>query len=115
MSHELRTPLSAILGFAEAMREQVYGALNERQDRALQRIEDTGRHLLAINDILDFAKIGAGKLELARELVSIDQVCQASLYVVSPAAQAKQITLPVPARPGRQAGRRRRAPAPSRS
>ena len=94
MSHELRTPLSAILGFAEAMREQVYGALNERQDRALQRIEDTGRHLLAlINDILDFAKIGAGKLELARELVSIDQVCQASLYVVSPAAQAKQITL----------------------
>ncbi len=95
MSHELRTPLSAILGFAEAIREQVYGALNERQDRALQRIEETGRHLLAlINEILDFAKIGAGKLELARELVSIEQICQASLYVVSPAAQAKQIALP---------------------
>ncbi len=66
MSHELRTPLNAVLGLSEALQEQVYGMLNQTQLRTLKSIEESGRHLLdLINDILDLAKIGAGKLDLA--------------------------------------------------
>jgi signal transduction histidine kinase len=63
MSHELRTPLNTILGLSEALQEQVYGPLSEKQLRALHSIEESGRHLLAlINDILDVSKIEAGQL-----------------------------------------------------
>ncbi|MBI1891245.1 MAG: response regulator [Burkholderiales bacterium] len=63
MSHELRTPLNAILGYAQILkREKV---LNERQAVGLRTIQQSGEHLLTlINDILDLAKIEAGKLEL---------------------------------------------------
>lgn len=62
MSHELRTPLNAILGLSEALQEQVYGSLTEKQHQSLPRIEESGRHLLAlITDILDLSKIEAGK------------------------------------------------------
>jgi signal transduction histidine kinase len=72
MSHELRTPLNAILGLSEALQEEVYGPLNDRQRRSLHHVEESGQHLLdLINDILDLAKIGAGKLELELEPASI--------------------------------------------
>ena len=65
MSHELRTPLTGILTMSETLQEQVYGILNQDQNRAVRDIEECGRHLLAlINDILDVAKIEAGKIEL---------------------------------------------------
>jgi signal transduction histidine kinase len=65
MSHELRTPLKAVLGISEALCEQAYGPITDRQDRALQTIAESGRHLLTlINDILDLAKIGVGKIDL---------------------------------------------------
>ena len=61
----------------------VYGPLNDRQHRSLHSIEESGRHLLElINDILDLAKIGAGKLEL--DLEPVDRmICQASLRLIS--------------------------------
>ncbi|NTU78402.1 MAG: PAS domain S-box protein [Chloroflexales bacterium] len=91
MSHELRTPLNGILGFSEAMQEQIYGALNERQLRALATIESSGRHLLAlINDILDISKMEAGKLELQSEPCVLDDICQTSLQLVRGMAQKKQ-------------------------
>ncbi len=63
MSHELRTPLNAILGYAQLLPMQ--GGLSERQARALETISRSGEHLLAlINDILDLARIEAGRLEL---------------------------------------------------
>ncbi len=94
MSHELRTPLNAVLGLSEALREQTYGPLNARQDRTLAMIEDSGRHLLdLINDVLDLAKIGADKLVLEHERVIVEQICEASLRMVSQTAQAKQIEL----------------------
>ena len=65
MSHELRTPLNSIIGFSEALREKMFGPLNEKQDDYLKDIHDSGRHLLSlINDILDLSKIEAGKMEL---------------------------------------------------
>jgi PAS domain S-box-containing protein len=66
MSHELRTPLNAILGFADIMRDEMYGALGDDRYREYAGlIHDSGMHLLdLISDILDMAKIEAGKTEL---------------------------------------------------
>ncbi|MBI4380450.1 MAG: GAF domain-containing protein, partial [candidate division NC10 bacterium] len=65
MSHELRTPMNAVLGFSEILRDRHFGPLTEKQARFVNNILVGGRHLLAlINDILDLAKIEAGKMRL---------------------------------------------------
>jgi signal transduction histidine kinase len=65
MSHELRTPLNAIDGYAELLSMGIHGALNDNQQRDVDRIRRSGRHLLAlINDILSFAKLEAGQVEV---------------------------------------------------
>jgi signal transduction histidine kinase len=65
MSHELRTPLNAIIGFSEALLEKMFGEINEKQKDYLQDIHSSGQHLLSlINDILDLAKVEAGRMEL---------------------------------------------------
>ena len=67
MSHELRTPLNAILGFSEVLAERMFGEVNEKQAEYLQDILSSGRHLLSlINDILDLAKVEAGRVAPAR-------------------------------------------------
>lgn len=92
MSHELRTPLNAILGLSEALQEQVYGSLTEKQHQSLHRIEESGRHLLAlITDILDLSKIEAGKVELTVSPVDAAGVCQASLCLIRENAQQKHL------------------------
>ena len=94
MSHELRTPLNAILGRSEVMREELYGPVTERQQVALQSIEESGRHLLAlINDILDLSKIEAGKLDLEIEEVLVDSLCRESVRMVAQIALSKRIAL----------------------
>lgn len=91
MSHELRTPLTGILGLSEAMQLQTFGALNDRQLKALKNIETSGRHLLElINDILDLSKIEAGKLELHFDTCQAADICQASLQLVRGMAQQKR-------------------------
>jgi signal transduction histidine kinase len=65
MSHDLRTPLNAIGGFADLIAEGVYGPVNDAQRKAMARIRRAGNHLLTlINDILSFAKIEAGRVQL---------------------------------------------------
>jgi PAS domain S-box-containing protein len=94
MSHELRTPLNAVLGLSEALQEEVYGTLTEKQRFSLQTIEESGRHLLTlINDILDLAKIEAGREELSLDTVMVDMVCQASLRMIKQAAQKKNLRI----------------------
>jgi CheY-like chemotaxis protein len=71
MSHELRTPLNTILGMAEALQEEMYGAMNAKQQDSLRHIDESGRHLLTlINDILDLSKAQAGKFELDVEALA---------------------------------------------
>jgi len=94
MSHELRTPLNSILGLSEALLEEVYGTMNERQQKSLRVIESSGDHLLElINDILDLSKIEAGKLQLHPEPVEILSMCEASLAFVKEQALKKSIVL----------------------
>jgi signal transduction histidine kinase/CheY-like chemotaxis protein len=94
MSHELRTPLTSILGLSESLREQRRGALNDHQERSLEIIESSGRHLLElINDILDLSKIEAGKFDYYPQPVSVDEVCRSSLTFVKGLAAKKSIAI----------------------
>jgi predicted ATPase/signal transduction histidine kinase/ActR/RegA family two-component response regulator len=94
MSHELRTPLNAILGMSEGLIEQVYGPLNSQQLRCVQVVENSGVHLLAlIDDLLDLAKLEAGKLELYCEPTNLNQLCEDSLSFVRPQADRKHLQL----------------------
>ncbi len=92
MSHELRTPLNSILGLNEALQEQVFGTLNERQTKTLKTIESSSTHLLAlINDILDVAKIESGQVTLELTTTSIENLCQSSLAFIKQQALNKRI------------------------
>jgi signal transduction histidine kinase len=62
MSHELRTPLNSIIGFSDVLLERTFGDLSENQERYVKNIYSAGKHLLElINNVLDIAKIEAGK------------------------------------------------------
>ncbi|CAN1211582.1 response regulator [Tumidithrix helvetica PCC 7403] len=94
MSHELRTPLNAVLGMAEGLIESVFGSINERQKKAIDTIERSGKHLLElINDILDLAKIESGKLELQISDVPVQSICDNSTLLVRQMALKKNIRL----------------------
>lgn len=91
MSHELRTPLNAITGYVDLMRLDVYGA-GTKQQTALERIRHNARHLLAlINDILHFAKIQAGRIELQAQAVPLRDLLAETETVIAPLVQAKQL------------------------
>jgi PAS domain S-box-containing protein len=90
MSHELRTPLNAILGISESLLEQFTGPLNLKQQKYVQTINESGKHLLElINDVLDLAKINAGRMELDIVKVSIPATAQSCLRMVRELAQKK--------------------------
>ncbi|OAB56659.1 histidine kinase [Phormidium willei BDU 130791] len=96
MSHELRTPLNAILGMTEALQDEIFGPVTPRQEKALQTIDGSGSHLLAlINDILDVAKIESGQVELDCSPTAIAPLCQSSLTFVKQQALKKRIQLSV--------------------
>ena len=72
VSHELRTPLNAIVGFVDLLREGVYGELTPKQAGPVQRIEASASHLRHLVDqILDLAKMAAGRLEVHSELINV--------------------------------------------
>jgi GAF domain-containing protein/CBS domain-containing protein len=94
MSHELRTPLNSILGMNEALQDEIFGSINERQLKALKTIENSSTHLLAlINDILDVAKIEAGQVTLELTATDIDSLCKSSLAFIKQQALTKRIQL----------------------
>lgn len=86
MSHELRTPLNAILGFSEIIRDGVHGPVSDpRYSDYAADIHRSGSHLLQIiNDILDISKIEAGRLEIAPEVLCLDEALEAAMRLVRP-------------------------------
>lgn len=93
MSHELRTPLNAILGFGQLLKMDAEG-FNEIQRDNVKEILDAGEHLLGlINEVLDLAKIEAGKLQIAMDKVSVDEVMQQSISLIGPLLASRHIEL----------------------
>ncbi|MFO0817806.1 MAG: ATP-binding protein [Pirellulales bacterium] len=98
MSHELRTPLNSIIGFSEVL--QGLEALNDKQRRYAQNIQKSGRVLLEmINDILDLAKMEAGKMDVRPTEFLIESLVQAQCDLVRSLAEEKNIDLLVNVRP----------------
>jgi signal transduction histidine kinase len=94
MSHELRTPLNAIIGFSEVLHEQMFGVLNERQLAYVDDILAAGRHLLTlINDVLDLAKIEAGRMELEFGEVAVGDVLRSAVSMQSEQAKRREVAL----------------------
>jgi signal transduction histidine kinase len=99
MSHELRTPLNAVLGYAQLLTME--GGLTERQARGLDTIHQSGQHLLAlINDILDLARIEAGRTELNPEPVELAVLLQAVVDLMRVKTDEKQLAFVFDAQAG---------------
>ncbi|MGE5305319.1 MAG: GAF domain-containing protein [Alphaproteobacteria bacterium] len=96
MSHELRTPLNAIIGFSEVLLDPSLKVTEEEQSQFLTDILSSGRHLLGlINEVLDLAKVEAGKMELQIESALLSDILDAVQNTMRPLAVKKDINLHV--------------------
>ena len=95
MSHELRSPLNAVIGFAEIMKDELFGPQATPQYREYAYdIWSSGRHLLdLINDILDLSKIEAGRLDLVETRVDLGQTIEACIRLVAGRAQKHEVSV----------------------
>ncbi len=94
MSHELRTPLNSIIGFTEVLLEGIDGDLTESMDNDLKVIHKNGQHLLnLINDVLDMAKIEAGRMTLTIEEFNLQEVLEEVTDITRPLADNKSLEL----------------------
>jgi signal transduction histidine kinase len=94
MSHELRTPLNAIIGFSDIMKSGLFGELDARYRSYAEDINDSGAHLLAlINDLLDIAKIEAGRMQVAPQPVDVADTLHQVARLLQPRAREKLQTL----------------------
>ena len=111
MSHELRTPLNAIIGFSEIMEAQMFGPLgNPKYDEYCHDIRRSGQFLLnVINDVLDMAKIEAGRIKLDFEEFAVNEIVDEAMRVVSGRATAKRLAMIADVAPGLRCRADRRA------
>ncbi len=94
MSHELRTPLNAIIGFTGTLLMKLPGPLNAGQEKQLKTVQTSAKHLLAlINDLLDLAKIDAGKVELHLQAVECEPLLADTVSALRPLAEQKGLEL----------------------
>jgi protein-histidine pros-kinase len=90
MSHELRTPLNAVLGFTGTLLMKLPGPLTDDQEKQLRTIQSSARHLLSlINDLLDLAKIEAGRIELHPEPTPLAEIVDEVAATLRPLAEKK--------------------------
>jgi protein-histidine pros-kinase len=96
MSHELRTPMNAIIGFTGTLLMKLPGPLNTDQEKQLQTVQSSAKHLLSlINDLLDLAKIEAGKVDLHLEPTDCKAVVEEVATTLRPQAEGKGLALRV--------------------
>jgi cell cycle sensor histidine kinase DivJ len=94
MSHELRTPLNAIIGFSDILKQKMFGPLSARYEEYADLIHESGQHLLnLISDILDVAKIEAGKFTLDLQKLDLPEIVSACLQMMKRRAEEREITL----------------------
>ncbi|MDZ7780006.1 MAG: PAS domain S-box protein [Gemmatimonadota bacterium] len=91
MSHELRTPLNSVIGFTNILLKNKDGHLSEKDIGFLQRVLSNGTHLLAlINEVLDLAKVEAGRMELVIEDVDLSELCVETVQQLEGQAKTKE-------------------------
>jgi signal transduction histidine kinase len=94
VSHELRTPLNSILGFADLLKDAA--AADAKSTRYVQNILSSGHNLLdLINDLLDLAKIEAGRMEIRSEPLSLNDLFEGLSSVLKPLSEQKQLSLAI--------------------
>ncbi len=94
MSHELRTPLNAVIGFTELLAESRVGEFNRTQQEYLANVHQSSHHLLAlISDVLDLAKVEAGRMELELGAVNLQALLDGSMIMVREKARRQGVTL----------------------
>jgi signal transduction histidine kinase len=96
MSHELRTPLNAILGYSELIELGISGDLTDTMRDHVGRIRRSAKHLLGlVNDILDLAKVEAGRLSVANAPASVSEAITSALTLIHPQAAARNLEVTV--------------------
>ena len=94
MSHELRTPLNSINGFSEVLYDETFGTLNEKQKQYVKNVLVSGNHLLLlINEILDMAKVEAGKMTLTVTELPIKEILYEISGLIKDAANKKNLKM----------------------
>ncbi|SCZ04472.1 PAS domain-containing sensor histidine kinase [Microvirga guangxiensis] len=95
ISHEIRTPLNAIIGFAEVMLEERFGSIgNERYKEYLRDVHASGSHVISlVNDLLDLAKVEAGRLELSFTGVNLNGLVSSCVTLLQPQAMRDRIVM----------------------
>jgi two-component system, sensor histidine kinase len=94
MSHELRTPLNHIIGFNDLVLSKDFGPLNETQEDFLKDVRKSSHHLLSlINDVLDLAKVEAGRMELELTAFDLESLLEGSLVMVKEKSHNQSINL----------------------
>ena len=94
MSHELRTPLNSINGFSEVLYDETFGPLNEKQKKYVNNVLTSGKHLLLlINQILDMAKVEAGKMKLALSSLPMKSLLNEISLLVADMVSKKKIEM----------------------
>src|SRR3954471_15056009 len=97
MSHELRTPLNAIGGYAQLIELGVRGPVTEEQKIDLSKIQRSKNHLDAlVSDVLNFAKAGAGRIDVRVEPIVLQRTLDAVLEMIAPQVQQKELRLVSP-------------------
>ena len=94
MSHELRTPLTAIIGFSELLLEGVMGKITEEQSDSLREVLNNGATLLdMINNLLDMAKVEAGKMSLEKQDFDLKELLQRTKHTIASLVKKKKQNL----------------------
>lgn len=97
MSHELRTPLNAVIGFSEVMANEIFGPLgNDKYRQYSKDIWESGQHLLdLISDVLDTAKVEAGKMSLNLAPIDLEEVIDSAVRITQRRADEKHIAIAI--------------------
>jgi signal transduction histidine kinase len=101
MSHELRTPLNSVIGFSQALGDELAGPVSAEQHEYLNDIQESGRHLLTIiNELLDLAKIESGKIELEYTEVDVVELIDKSVLLFKEKSLNQNIPIETIVAPG---------------